>query len=89
MMDWRGELEANLKALKYGFMPGAEGTELPEAIDRILLAVSEFRKEAFFAGYKAGAQDAAMDLGVSFDEGLGRVGAERRYNEFSLGGTRD
>lgn len=80
-MTWREELVANLKAVRLAFLPGAEPTELQEAIDTILLAVSDFRKQAFLDGYKAGASDAALDADLEFNADLSKVGAEKRYLE--------
>jgi len=71
-MTWREELIANLKAMKF---------DPDEMADVILQAVSDFRKDSFFAGYQAGAQDAALDLEVEFNSDLNRLGAEKRYQE--------
>ena len=71
-MTWREELVANLKAMKFD----------PEEMSLVILqAVSDFRKESFFAGYLEGARDAALDLGVEFNSDLNRLGAEKRYQE--------
>lgn len=71
-MNWRDELSANLKCMRLD----------PEDMTQIILqAVSDFRKDMFFAGYQAGAQDAALDLEVEFNSDLNRLGAEKRYQE--------
>jgi len=80
-MNWRDELSANLKAMKFDFQSNPDPGEPSEMAAIILQAVSDFRKDMFFAGYQAGAQDAALDLEVEFNSDLNRLGAEKRYQE--------
>ena len=80
-MTWREELIIRMYALRYAFKPDASAEESQEGVDSILLAVSDFRKESFFSGYREGARDAALDLEVEFNSDLNRLGAEKRYQE--------
>lgn len=95
--DWKNELGKQLRAgMKYCFPcvdgkypevvdEAFSGTEdEPGFLDHMISLVLALRKRAYFAGYWAGVQDAVKDCGVSVvgtDEGISRIGAERRWNE--------
>lgn len=66
--------------------PKADAEELGEFCDFICSIVNGFRKEAYFAGYKAGARDMFVDLKAGtdfvFDASQAEHGAWKTWGEY-------